>query len=635
MTADMSGTPSSSSDLPIVIGSCFGWWHQPSRETRLDRGVVLCSPYGHEAVCTHRNWRALAVALADAGLPTVRFDYPGTGDSAGSENSEQLSAWLDSITAAISWLRQHAGVHEVALCGLRFGALLAAQAASTHDHEISRLALLAPVLSGRAFVRELYVRQHMAESPPAGAEWLEASGTRLHHHDLLRLEAMDIGSALSSSRVRSLLVLEPPWRRGIADTLRTTVQFPAATQIVSQPFTGLAELMREAYLASTPSADFTVVARWLRKEAERSHYDVHRAVFSHTSLAIPDGIEERAVRFGVDGGLFGILATPRTVQNAANAPPCALVVNAGASHRVGNSRFAVLLARHLAALGMASFRVDLTGLGDSTRAALGPEGGGVDAYRTARIRLYRSEFCDDVFSAIDELERHGYATCNVIGVCSGANLALHSALGDRRITGVVMVNPTFFDRSHNKLETTGHAPLWRRAAGRTRDAVLTSVRSARRKILKPQLRNRAATMWWQIGTLAYKVLADADQAVDFWFNADWAFIKAVKWIRQLMRHRVDMLFIFSENDPGLHEWNAYLAWMCRTTRHGYLPHPVVVDGSNHVFEPLTMRDRLIDIIIRHFTRQYGLGVANSEPRSVASPEFVPAPAPLTGVHGPR
>jgi hypothetical protein len=63
--------------VPVTFAGCFGWLHPaPGR-----RGVVLCNAWGQEALCAHRSWRLLAMDLAAAGLPTLRFDYPGTGDS--------------------------------------------------------------------------------------------------------------------------------------------------------------------------------------------------------------------------------------------------------------------------------------------------------------------------------------------------------------------------------------------------------------------------------------------------------------------------------------------------------------------------------------------------------------------------
>src|SRR5689334_10894601 len=145
-------------DSPIVFDGCFGWYHHGSS----DLGVVLCAPHGHEELCAHRHWRELARALAERGLPTLRFDYPGTGDSAEDDESPgRVGAWIGSIGAAAATLRRTAGVDRIALVGLRIGALLAAAAAEEIEG-VTALALLAPMTSGEACVRELRVLAKMA-----------------------------------------------------------------------------------------------------------------------------------------------------------------------------------------------------------------------------------------------------------------------------------------------------------------------------------------------------------------------------------------------------------------------------------------------------------------------------------------
>src|SRR5271168_1578528 len=76
--ANPHGQATGACSVPIVFGGCFGWYH-PGRG---DLGVVLCGPHGYEDLCVHRHWRGLAQDLSRHGLPTLRFDYPGTGDSA-------------------------------------------------------------------------------------------------------------------------------------------------------------------------------------------------------------------------------------------------------------------------------------------------------------------------------------------------------------------------------------------------------------------------------------------------------------------------------------------------------------------------------------------------------------------------
>src|SRR5438874_878972 len=75
--------------------SLFAWLHCPDRPAHAGHGIVLCPPLGHEQVHAHRSLRHLADACARAGFPTLRLDYHGTGDSAGSdEDPDRWATWL-------------------------------------------------------------------------------------------------------------------------------------------------------------------------------------------------------------------------------------------------------------------------------------------------------------------------------------------------------------------------------------------------------------------------------------------------------------------------------------------------------------------------------------------------------------
>src|SRR5688572_11629148 len=73
-------------------------------------------------------------------------------------------------------------------------------------------------------------------------------------------------------------------------------------------------------------------------------------------------VEEQALQLGPDGHLVGVLARPRAIDPAR---PLVVLLNAGVLHRVGPHRLHVVLARRLAERGLASLRLDLSGIGDS------------------------------------------------------------------------------------------------------------------------------------------------------------------------------------------------------------------------------------------------------------------------------
>src|SRR5215469_8125443 len=79
----------------------FGCLHMPEADSSLNCGVVVCQPFGHEYVNSHRALRQLAVRLAGAGFPVLRFDYHGCGDSRGETTESSISEWISNISQAI------------------------------------------------------------------------------------------------------------------------------------------------------------------------------------------------------------------------------------------------------------------------------------------------------------------------------------------------------------------------------------------------------------------------------------------------------------------------------------------------------------------------------------------------------
>lgn len=133
-------------------------------------------------------------------------------------------------------------------------------------------------------------------------------------------------------------------------------------------------------------------------------------------------VRERAIVVSRAGAqLRGILHVP-----AAPADLGVVVVVGGPQYRVGSHRQFVLLARELAAGGVAALRFDHAGIGDSDGEAAGFER--LDA---------------DVRAAIDALCANVPSVKRVVlwALCDGASAAAFYARSDRRVAGLVLLNP--------------------------------------------------------------------------------------------------------------------------------------------------------------------------------------------------
>lgn len=130
----------------------FGYHHAAAGTAT--SAVVLCPSWGPEYQYAHRAFRSLARRLAERGVHVLRFDYSGTGDSWGDTTEADSDVWLEDIALAIDELKAMSSVPRVDLVGLRYGAHLAASAASGRS-DIRRVALWDPVLAGGDWARQL------------------------------------------------------------------------------------------------------------------------------------------------------------------------------------------------------------------------------------------------------------------------------------------------------------------------------------------------------------------------------------------------------------------------------------------------------------------------------------------------
>lgn len=413
---------------PAVFEGCFGWLHRGHGR----RGIVLCSAFGHEEMRAYRGWRLLAEQLAARGFHVLRFDYPGTGDSSGTETDpDRLAAWRGGISAAIDCLRSATPAETVLLVGLRLGAALAMMVAEDSPH-VDAIACLAPVVVGRSYLRELRLlanARHEASflrPRPARDDRLEVVGDVLMADTLRDLGDIDLRRTRMASR-RVLLMDDGP-RPQVAELGDLLAR--QGCEVTVAPFPGMAAYLQEGIAAQVPQTAFDELADWcdrLEPVATSGPEPAGESAWEPVldTLQLP-GAHERPLRFGEADGLFGILCAPDAGHTTLGPP--VLMLNTAFGRRIGDGRVFVALARRLAALGVTSLRMDLSGFGDS----LPVEGASLDPYSDRGRR--------DVAAALDALQRAGHDNPLVIGICSGAYTAFHAALADARVQGLILVN---------------------------------------------------------------------------------------------------------------------------------------------------------------------------------------------------
>lgn len=131
----------------------------PSAQTH-PRGVLVVVGGPQYRAGSHRQFTLLARSLAAAGIPAMRFDYRGMGDSEGDQRGfDQVH---DDIRTAIdTFIDETPGLAEVVLWGLCDGATAAAMYAP-RDARVTGLVLLNPWVrteqgAARATLRHYYL----------------------------------------------------------------------------------------------------------------------------------------------------------------------------------------------------------------------------------------------------------------------------------------------------------------------------------------------------------------------------------------------------------------------------------------------------------------------------------------------
>jgi pimeloyl-ACP methyl ester carboxylesterase len=424
------------SATPVAFGGCFGWLHPAVEAGPHDTAILLCGGLGRDAIDGYRSFLVLGTRLAMAGYPTLRFDYPGTGDSCETSAQERWQAWLDSIQAAADWLRANTGARSVVLIGLRLGATLAALAAAARD-DVAGLALLEPVLRGKSYVSQLLtearLRGNGAVAPDDGVAVDELS---LSGETLRVMSGVDLRQTRLPAAYPVAVFSQYP-----SQLLSTCIEAwqKQGVPVTIGDFTALEAFLRPSHLADEPPADVTPILGWL--EAAVAVRPLSRALMApppEAAMLTPTGCLETPVRFGTLGHLFGMLCQPARDLGCDQA---VIIGNTGGDPHHGYARFAVEFARRLAVAGIASLRLDFAGLGDS----FGPSGD-----FGSPTQVFGIDRSPDISAAVDMLQAIGYRRFVANGLCSGAYHALQGALADERITALLLINLPMFTLRHDR-----------------------------------------------------------------------------------------------------------------------------------------------------------------------------------------
>ena len=448
-------------------------------ESALLSGVVICDPFGIEALAADRSMNHLTAALAREGHAVLRFAPPGLGDSGElPEGGSIVGPWRAAIDAAIDVLRSEIGCVGITLVGLRVGAALAAEVASARD-DVARLVLWAPV-AGRPFVRELKMLGAGVAAEPSARNCgttaplaVEAGGFGLSAASVAELAAVDPFTLIRRPAADILIVDRDDIRSGAKLAAHLT---GLGAQVESPELTGYAAMrLDDPEAGEVPTKAIEAIAAWISRMPMPAGQDCVRQFPDHAVsdalelAADTNGLVESSVRIPVNGGreLHGIVT--RSVDARDNALALVLLTT-GSNPCCGAGRLHTRLARHWAGDGHTVVRLDRRGVGLSELSQLLHAGPATrvateadDRNRTCGLGdAYDDTHVDDV-TAIEQFVRAelGGERVVLVGTCSGAYTAYRAASSGRvrpgRL-GIIAINQIIFD--DHAWTTDGESPAY-------------------------------------------------------------------------------------------------------------------------------------------------------------------------------
>ncbi|HEV7136541.1 MAG TPA: alpha/beta fold hydrolase [Steroidobacteraceae bacterium] len=586
----------------------FGWLHRPPGAAPARWGMVICKPFGFEALCGHRSMRAFAGMASDLGIPVLRFDYLGTGDSDEiAASGDQIEAWTRDIVNAVAELRRRTGVARVCLLGFRLGALLSVLAA--RQCQVDALALIAPVLSGRKYLREARTAQLAAgaaeaalggtsRSPAAPIDGaMEVNGFPLSAASVARLAALEIDG--SDAPMSEALLID----RGDLPVARAWSQALGARgiKVAYHSLPGFVEMMlTDPQFASLPLEMLAATRQWLAALAavnrqSWSAADVPTFVSRSAALTLHGGsaagpgsrITERPVFFGPDETLFGIVTEPEGEETRRRV---VVLLNAGATYHVGSSRMYVSLARRWAQRGYYVLRMDLSGLGES-RARQG----------CADNNVFPPDAVEDVRAAIDFMYlRYGAREVTLSGLCSGAYHSLRAAVAGLPLHRLLMVNAQnyFWDQGMTLdglqlAEVVRNPTIYRER--------IFSARAWRRFLTGQVNVWRIVRIYLHRPVLALQsMLRDLARAAGIRLRNDLG-----RELEAIIARGVRVVFVFARGEPGIDLLRIEAGSVVR--RLGERCRVRIIDSADHTFSRSGPRQVLEEVLSEELFARHGEG----------------------------
>lgn len=564
------------------------------------RSVLILPPLVEERKACHRILRDVARELAAEGAAVLRFDYRGTGDSDGAFDSFTLSDWLADAEAAKAWLTHRFPGITPTLLGIRFGATLA-----THLASPCTARLLVEPLAGADLIKQLLQRNQINQMIAFGkprvtralteAAWQRGETADLDGYPFTAQLAQDLAAFTPQPWSESGCIISTGTSPRTADAAQASA--PAAERLdlrlpafwntvghidLSALSSALVDAVRRLALTSSVPATTPLPLSDAdrtgpqgrgpsRQETHTPPEQMHREGCRPRRPLAQDNALLRTTgwnqlpQFEGDSGPVAITTPAGTIRgwiDAPASPPRArlLFIHGWSGDRTGPHRMFVKLARALAAEGVFSLRIDLSGRGDSdgeTAAA------SIDA------------MTEDTRAALDWLRRMAPDNATpllLVAICSGCKVAVAAAAVEPDLAALALWSA----ESMGSLRSTATRRRKTRAALKTYALKLTR-RETWVKLLTGRVR----------ATMVTKALVSHETRSDQEAKAE------DRTLQRFSAYTGDLLFVFGGSDPdAIGSSTAYAAY-CR--KHGLRHTLKTIPHAGHSFYQLDWESDILAI----------------------------------------
>lgn len=196
----------------------FGLLQRPIGAKSTGHAVLLCNPFGQEAIRCHRMYRVLSERLVRNGIHCLRFDYLGTGDSDGEDVDQSLAQWHADTVSASQFLVEQSNASRVSWFGLRLGGTIAAMASMNCPQTIDKLVIWDAVFDGASYLAELIAVHDQENAQAYGSRWKLDSALR--NRLLAQTKEQVLGFPISQELRRQISGI---WQDGLTEINARTV----------------------------------------------------------------------------------------------------------------------------------------------------------------------------------------------------------------------------------------------------------------------------------------------------------------------------------------------------------------------------------------------------------------------------